>query len=428
MKNIDWLNELKLRGGWGKLGSISNINPTNAFSLFGQQINQSYYDINGTSNAPAAGLYTSQYGNPNTTWEKDILTNIGFDASLFNNRIDFSFEWYKKLISGLLFVPQVPGTNGGAADPFLNSGNVQNTGFDMSLTYHGIVHKDLRFDISGTFTSYKNRVVSLPSGTLYIDEPVGAQTITSRIQPGQALGAFFGYKVIGLFQSWDDVNKSPTQQAAAPGRFKYADVDHNGKIDNNDRTFFGNPNPKFSAGLNISVNYKNFDFYTFIYASVGNDILNQVKSSTDFPQAFGNQISTNVAVNSARLINSAGQPTNINDLTAHVANPGTKVPLLEEDAVFSNSGAFNSYTMESGSFLRCRNLTIGYNIVSNTFKRLHFDKLRVYVQALNLFTVTKYSGLDPELNPGSNTVFGIDSGVYPNNQKTYNVGINVTIH
>jgi TonB-linked SusC/RagA family outer membrane protein len=428
MKNISWLDELKIRGGWGKLGSISNINPTNAFSLFGQQINQSYYDINGTSNTPVAGLYTSQYGNPNTTWEKDELTNFGFDATIIQNRIDFSIEWYKKLISGLLFVPQVPGTNGGAVDPFLNSGNVQNTGIDMALTYHGTIHRDLKFDITGTFTSYKNKVVSLPAGTLYIDEPTGGQTVTSRIQPGQALGAFYGYKVIGIFQSWADVYSSPVQQDAAPGRFKYANPDKTGIIDANSRTFFGNPNPKFSAGINISVSYKNFDFYTFIYASVGNDILNNVKSSTDFPQTFGNQISVNVATNSARLIGAQGQPTNVNDSSAHVANPGTKVPMLEQSANFSNTGVFNSYIMENGSFLRDRNLTIGYNIVSNSIKRLHFDRLRVYVQALNLFTITKYSGLDPELNPGTNTVFGVDNGVYPNNQKSYNVGVNVTIH
>jgi TonB-linked SusC/RagA family outer membrane protein len=428
MKNIDWLSELKIRGGWGKLGSISNINPTNAYSLYGQQINQSYYDINGTSNNPVAGLYVSQYGNPNTSWEKDILTNIGFDASILHNKIDFTFEWYKKLISGLLFVPQVPGINGGALDPFLNSGNVQNKGIDMSLTYHGSIHKDIRFDITGTFTSYQNKVVSLPAGTLYIDEPAGAQTITSRIQPGQALGAFFGYKVIGLFQSWADVNKSPTQQDAAPGRFKYADVDHNGVINANDRTFFGNPNPKFTTGINISVNYKGFDLYMFLYASVGNDILNNVKSSTDFPQSFGNQISKNVALNSARLVGSNGQATNIDDSSAHVVNAGTKVPMLEQSANFSNSGVFNSYIMESGSFLRCRNLTVGYTVVSNAIRRLHFDKLRFYVQALNLFTVTNYSGLDPELNPGSNTVFGVDSGVYPTNQKSYNVGVNLTIH
>jgi TonB-linked SusC/RagA family outer membrane protein len=429
MKNIDWLNELKFRGGWGKLGSINNINPTNAYTLYGQQINQSYYDINGTSNTPVAGLYVSQYGNPYTSWEKDVLTNIGFDASILHNKIDFSFEWYKKLISGLLTQPSPPGTNGGAADPFINSGDIQNTGIDMSLTYHGNVGRDLRFDITGTFTSYKNTVVSLPPGTLYFDETGGGQTVISRIEPGHPIGAFFGYKVIGLFQSWTDVNNSPAQTDAAPGRFKYADVNHDGQITSDDRTFFGNPNPKFTAGLNISINYKNFDFYMFLYTSIGNDILNNVKSSTDFPQGVApNQISTNVALNSARLVNASGQPTNINDSTAHVANPGTSVPMLEQSANFSNSGAFNSYIMENGSFLRCRNLTIGYNVASKTLTRLHFDKLRVYVQALNLFTITKYSGLDPELNPGSNTVFGVDSGVYPNNQKSYNVGVNITIH
>jgi TonB-dependent starch-binding outer membrane protein SusC len=428
MKDIDWINDLKLRGGWGEAGSISDINPTNPYTLFGQQVNQSYYDINGTSSNPQAGLYVSQYGNPNTTWEKDILTNIGFDATLFQNRIDFSLEWYKKLIDGLLFVPVVPGTNGGALDPFTNSGDVQNKGIDASLTYHGTVNKDLKFDLTGTLTSYQNKVVSLPAGTLYFNEPTGAQTYTSRIQPGEPLGEFYGYKVIGLFQSWTDVDKSPIQQDAAPGRFKYADVNHDGQITPADQTFFGNPNPKFTAGLNISVNYKNWDFYTFLYASVGAKILNEVKLSTDFPQTFGNQISKNVALNSATLVNSSGAPTNINDSTAHLANPKATVPMLEESANFSNSGVFNSYIMENGSFLRCRNLTIGYNIANSALKAAHLDRIRVYVQALNLFTITKYSGLDPELNPGTNTSFGIDGGVYPNNQKSYNVGVSVTIH
>jgi hypothetical protein len=166
----------------------------------------------------------------------------------------------------------------------------------------------------------------------------------------------------------------------------------------------------------------------FIYSSVGNDILNRVKGSTDFPQAFGNQISENVAVNSATLVNASGQPTNVNDPTARVAKPGTTVPMLEKSANFSNSAVFNSYTMENGSFARCRNLTVGYTIASNALARLHFDKLRIYVQALNLFTITNYSGLDPELNPGSNILFGLDGGVYPNNQKSFNIGINATLH
>jgi TonB-linked SusC/RagA family outer membrane protein len=429
MKDIDWINDLKIRGGWGKSGSLSDINPTNAYTLFGQQINQSYYDINGTSTNPAGGLYTQQYGNPATTWEKDILTNIGFDATLFHSKIDLSIEWYKKQVDGLLFVPVEPGTNGAAADPFGNSGDVQNKGIDAAVTYHGsALNNKLKFDLTGTFTSYQNKVVSLPAGTLYFNEPTGAQTITSRIEPGHPLGEFYGYKVIGLFQSWSDVDKSPVQQNAAPGRFKYADVNHDGQINSSDQTFFGNPNPKFTAGLNISVAYKNWDLYTFFYTSIGAKILNNVKSSTDFPQSFGNQVSKQVALHSATLVNATGSPTNINDSTAHVANPGAVSPLLEQSANFSNSAVFNSYTMESGSFLRCRNLTIGYNISSEGIKNLHIDRIRVYAQALNLFTITKYSGLDPELNPGTNASFGIDGGVYPNNQKQYNVGVSVAIH
>jgi TonB-linked SusC/RagA family outer membrane protein len=429
MRNIDWINDLKIRGGWGKSGSLSDINPTNAYTLYGQQINQSYYDINGTSTNPVGGLYTQQYGNPATTWEKDILTNIGFDATLIHNKIDLTIEWYKKQVDGLLFIPVEPGTNGAAADPFANSGNVQNTGIDAAVTYHGsAVNDKLKFDITGTFTSYQNKVVSLPAGTLYFNEPTGAQTITSRIQPGHPLGEFYGYKVVGLFQSWSDVYKSPVQQDAAPGRFKYADVNHDGQINSSDQTFFGNPNPKFTAGLNISVAYKNWDLYTFLYASVGAKILNEVKSSTDFPQSFGNQVSTQIALHSATLVNAAGSPTNYMDSTAHVANPGATSPLLEQSANFSNSAVFNSYIMESGSFLRMRNLTIGYNITSDGIRNLHIDRIRVYAQALNLFTITKYSGLDPELNPGTNASFGIDGGVYPNNQKQYNLGVSVSIH
>lgn len=426
MQSVSWLNDLKIRGGWGKLGSISNINPTNAYTLFGSAANQSYYDINGTSTSSSQGLYTSQYGNANTTWEQDILTNIGVDASLFRSKIDLTVEWYEKKISGLIFLPPAIGTGGGAALPYINSGNIVNKGIDASLTYHGTINKDFRFDVTGTFTSYNNKVQSLPPGEQYVNINSG-NTTYSRLQPGQAVGAFFGYQVIGLFQSQADVTKSPTQDAAAPGRFKYKDVNGDGVINADDRTFFGNPNPKFTAGLNITLGYKNFDFSTFFYASVGNDILNNVRGSTDFPQQFGNAMSTRVALHSATLINDAGQPTNILDPEAHVADPNSTVPILERQANFSNATAFNSYTLENGSFLKNKNLTLGYTIPASALQRYHIDKFRVYIQAVNLFTITNYSGLDPEIG-GSNTLFGIDGSAYPNNQRTFYVGLNIAIH
>jgi TonB-linked SusC/RagA family outer membrane protein len=428
LRDVSWLNDLKIRGGWGKLGSISNINPTNAFTLFGQAANRSYYDINGTSTTPTQGLYTSQYGNPLTSWEKDILTNVGVDASFLQNKFDLTIEWYKKAISGLLIVPSTPGTAGGAAIPFANSGNISNTGIDASITYHGALKNDLKFDITATFTSYNNKVVSLPPGVRYIDVgSTGSSTTYSRLQPGHPVGAFFGYKVLGLFQDAADISKSPTQDAAAPGRFKYADATPDGTINSFDRTFFGNPNPDFTAGLNIAVSYKHWDFFMFLYSSVGNDVLNQVKGSTDFPQTFDVAISNNVIDNSARLVNSSGQPTNILDATAHVANPGTKVPLLERVSNFSNNAVFNSYVLENGSFLRCKSLMVGYTFGGEFLKRLHIDKFRLYGQATNLFTITGYKGLDPEL-PGSNTLFGIDGGAYPNNQKNFNIGVNLSFH
>ncbi len=412
--NISWLNELKLRGGWGKLGSISNISPTNAYTLFTQSAANSYYDINGSNNTSMLGIYNSQFGNRETTWEEDIITNVGFDANLFENRLSFSFEWYKKAISGLLFRPLAPATGGGATAAFVNAGNIQNTGIDIAATYHG-KSGDFNYDITGTFTSYKNQVKSLPDGIKYYDQvSTGSSRFGafSRLQPGQALGAFYGYKVLGLFQSDDDVNKSPTQEAAAPGRLKFQDTKPDGTINADDRTFFGNPNPKFTAGLNLEASYKNFDFSAFFYASVGNDVINYVRYWTDFPQVFDGALSKDAA-------NNSWTPTRLN----------AKVPRLERGANFSTTTQFSSYYLEDGSFLRCKSMVLGYNIPTGHIKKVGIDRLRIYVQAANLFTLTKYTGLDPELttsNLRDNTNFGIDFGNYPSNQKNFNVGVNLT--
>ncbi|MCS3800015.1 SusC/RagA family TonB-linked outer membrane protein [Niastella sp. OAS944] len=411
---IGWLNELKLRGGWGKLGSISNINPTNAYDLYGTTAANSYYDIKGANNNATLGIYASQNGNKETTWEEDIITNVGFDAQLLDNRLSFSFEWYKKAISGLLFRPLAPATGGGATSAFVNAGNIENTGVDMSATYHGNID-EFRFDITGTFTSYKNKVKSLPNGIKYYDQvSTGSSRFGafSRLQPGQALGAFYGYNVVGLFQSDDDVNKSAKQEAAAPGRLKFQDASGDGTIKPEDRVFFGNPNPKFTTGLNLEASYKGFDFSAFFYASVGNDVINYVRYWTDFPQVFDGALSKDAA-------NNSWTPQKLN----------AKVPRLERGANFSTTTQFSSYYLEDGSFLRCKSMILGYNVTSGRIKKVGIERLRVYIQAANLFTMTKYTGLDPELttsNLRDNTNFGIDFGNYPSNQKNFNIGVNLS--
>lgn len=413
-KGISWINDLKVRGGWGKLGSLSNVRATNAYNLFGQAGGNSSYDINGTSTSSSLGSYASQFGNPYTTWEQDKVVNIGLDGTLFRNKVDFSVEWYKKSVTGLLFNAPAPATGGGAVVAFSNTGNVENTGIDASVTYHGTVNKDLKFDLTGTFTAYTNKVVSLADGIKYQDRTSSGSNrfgAFTRLQPGQAVGAFYGYQVVGLFQNTADVAKSATQADAAPGRFKYADVNGDGKITTDDRTFFGNPNPKFTTGINLAISYKNFDFSTFLYASVGNDVINYVKYWTDFPQVFDAAMSKDAALHSFGMPGANG-----------------RTPILERSANFSNTTVFNSYYMENGSYLRCKQMQIGYTLPASALSRFGIDRLRIYVQAANLFTITKYTGLDPELQTSdlnNNTNFGIDFGNYPANQKNYNIGVSL---
>lgn len=441
---VSWLNDLKIRGGYGVLGNYLNVSGLNAYNLYGLSAANANYDLNGANNSSVVGAYARQIGNVATTWEQDKLTNIGLDATLFENKLNFSIEWYKKAISGLFFGENLGGGfAGGASAPQVNLGNIENKGIDLGLTYHGTIQKDLTFDVTGTFTTYKNKVVSLAGQKYYVEGSAGSGRIGAftRLQPGQPIGEFYGYQVIGLFQSAADVAKSPTQQDAAPGRFKFKDINGDGKISDSDRTFFGNPNPKFTAGLNLSIQYKGFDLSTFIYASIGNKDINYVKYWTDFPQVFQGAVSKDVLTNSAKLVDGSGQTTSLyipdpNDPTkkiinpvAQVANPGATIPVLENSANFSNTTTFNSFYMEDGSYVRMKTLNLGYTFPSTMLSRIGIEHLRVYVQASNLFTITKYTGLDPELQTSdlnNNTNFGIDFGNYPANQKFYSVGVNLT--
>lgn len=222
MQGIPFINDLKLRGSYGVLGSQANVRASNAYTLFSSGFGSSYYDLGGTGTT-LPGYYQSANGNPNTGWEEDVITNVGFDATILNNKLDISVEWYKKSINGLLFPQPLPATAGGATSPIINIGDIQNKGLDFSLTYRGSVNKDLKFSIGANITTYRNRIVRIPAPG-YFD--VAGTRIGSivRNQAGQAVGSFYGYEVIGLFKSDEDVSASPTQTDAAPGRFKYKDI------------------------------------------------------------------------------------------------------------------------------------------------------------------------------------------------------------
>lgn len=405
MQGISWLNDLKLRASYGVLGSQNNIVATNPFTLFGGSLG-SYYDIAGTSNSVQQGFYQTSIGNPFTGWEEDVITNVGIDATLFN-RLSVSVEWYKKSINGLLFRQPLPATVGGASAPFVNIGDIQNSGVDANLKYVGTIGPDVRFTAGVNFTTYKNMVKDIP-GPGYFDG-IGHQQMGRlvRNQEGQPVSAFFGYDVVGLFSSDDEVSKAATQTGAAPGRFRYRDANNDGAITPDDRVVLGSPNPDFTYGINLGIEFKGFDLSAFFYGSQGNELINTLKANTHFFGVY--------TTNKSRDLLNAWTPSNTN----------TDIPKVEAVSNFSTNGTMNSFFVEDGSYLRLRSLVIGYSLPSGTLNRIGIRKLRPYLQAANLFTITNYSGLDPEMMNASQN-FGIDWGNFPNNIKNFIVGLELT--
>ena len=420
MKGISWVNDLKLRGSYGELGSLNGVSgqPYNAYDLYAANPSNSYYDINGKSISSVLGTYKSQLGNKNTTWETDKDFNIGLDASIVN-KIDFSIDVYKKTVSGLLFNPSNLAVFNDSAAPYVNTGNLENKGIDFNINYHDHAG-DFKYSVNLNLSHYTNMVKSLP--VPYLDINSGGSTRLQnfvRLQPGEPVGEFFGYQMTGLYQSAADVANSPGYQGAAPGLEKFKDVNPDGKIDANDRTFIGNPNPSLTGGLALNGSYKGFDFNAFFYGVTGNKIANYVKYWTDFPQVFDGNVSANIVTNSWK---------------PGADNSHATIPELSRTANLGNTAAFTSYYLESGAFLKLKSLQIGYSIPADQLKRFGISKFRIYVAGNNIFTITKYDGLDPELPPsnlnnsasGDNTSFGIDFGNYPANEKRYTVGVQVT--
>ncbi|MDF1550488.1 MAG: SusC/RagA family TonB-linked outer membrane protein, partial [Bacteroidales bacterium] len=415
MENNTWINDLKLRSSYGELGSQSNVDDANAYSLF-NGTGGGYYPISGNPTQTQQGYFQSRFGNTNTGWERNIVLNVGIDA-IFLDNIDLSAEIYQKKIEGLLFPQPIPATAGGASSPYINIGNVENRGLEFSANYRGHIAQDLDFTIGADITHYVNEIVSIPGESPYFD--VGDQTNARigsyiRNQVGHSIGEFYGYQVERLFQSEDDVAALPTQQNTAPGRFKYKDINGdsyedgkpNGKIDALDRTFIGSPHPKFTSGINLRMNYKNFDFATVLYGSYGNKVINLNKANTYFSY-FKWQLNRN-------LLNQ-WSPT----------NKDSDIPIYTGPGTFSSGSVASSFYIEDGSFLKCKTLVLGYSLPGKILEKVNLKKCRIYAQATNVFQITKYSGMDPEIPQVSSGRYGVDAGNYPNNQRGFNVGFNI---
>jgi TonB-linked SusC/RagA family outer membrane protein len=411
VKSLGWINDLKIRGSYGIMGNQINVDPRNGFTTYAQNKGNSYYDISGTGNSTIPGIALDYYGNPDAQWEKDKNFNVGFDVSLFNQKLEITADYYIKKIDGLLFNPNNPGTAGTALAPYTNVGSMQNSGVDIAITSHHNLSQDLRMNATLTFTTYHNVVKAITLGQKEILGQAGRfnGSNINRSAVGGPVSAFYGYKTDGFWDSQAEIDAANAgapggnyQEGSGLGRFRYADINGDGIITAADRTNLGDPNPKYTTGLNLDFSYKNFDLNMFLYASVGAKIWNDVRWWTDFYSNFG-------GVKSKTALYDSWTPEH------HDA----KAPIQEVNGSFSSNTTPNSYYVENGSFLRMRNVQLGYTFDSALAKSIGLSKLRVYVSGANLFTVTGYKGVDPEItgtgdNTGqqSSTNFGVDRGSY----------------
>ncbi|GGM93354.1 SusC/RagA family TonB-linked outer membrane protein [Dyadobacter beijingensis] len=414
MQGIKWLADLKVRGSWGVMGNQLNVNANNGYYTFIMDKAASYYDIGRTNNSNQPGFQVGQIGNPDAKWERNINANIGIDATFLSGMIDVSIDYFRKDIKDLLYNPAVVGTQGPGTVPFVNIAGTTNRGIDLSANFHKNLAPDLRLDLGATFTSYKNKVTRVTDNTNYFFSTGRALNGINyvRNEVGHPIGSFYGYQITGFWnttQELDAANEQARQvtgNAAAVyqtdqalGRFRFKDANGDGIITADDRTFLGNPNPDFNYGLNVGLTYKRFDISAFFYGVQGADIWNQLRYSTDFYASF-------VQAKSKRALYDSWTPENKN----------ATLPIQETKMTAATNGSPTSYYVEDGSYLRLKNIQLGYNLPASLLSKINVSNLRIYVQAANVFTMTKYIGLDPEIG-GSATSFGVDKGLYPNDRQ-----------
>ena len=412
MQNIHWLDDLKLRASYGSTGNDAIGSGLYLATLSSGGFGN--YDLGGTNTTSMTGYYPYQLGNPYLHWESNITTNVGFDAALFHNSVTASFNWFNKETKGLLFAPPSPGTAGSALSPLENVMNFSNKGVELELGYNEHIGA-VRFDMGFNIATYRSRVDYIDgilgdsiSGGAYGS---GGHTTLTEATVGRPVSSFYGYVFQGYYQNAQDVSSHATEaqfgitSANALGHVKYKDLNGDGVIDARDETFIGNPNPKFTYGYTLNLYYKNFDFGFVLSGVYGNKIYNLAKAITMFP---------NGAI--------AGQGGLVRGSldTWTPSNPNAKLPIYSQNTSVNDLSP-SSLFVESGSYMRVKQMQLGY-----TFPKLKgISRLRVYVQAYNLFTITHYSGIDPEVNDGSPSDLGIDYGTaYPISRK-FLFGVNL---
>ncbi|SHI56452.1 TonB-linked outer membrane protein, SusC/RagA family [Tangfeifania diversioriginum] len=407
-----WLDDLKIRAGYGTTGN-DRVGNYNSYTNFAIDYVDSFYAIDGANvTTGTTGFYQSTFGNPDVKWETTKTTNLGIDGA-FNNNLTVSLDLWQRVTSDMLYPKQIPMVLGRASAPSINVGEMKNRGFDIELGYLGnALNGDLTYDVNFNISHYKNEIVKLSDNE---DEFLGGdafrEMVYTRSQIGTAFPEFYGYVVEGIFQDQAEADAWPTAFGEdgtynEPGHYKIKDVTEDGVINSDDRTYIGSPHPDFTAALNFHVNYKGFGVVAHFYSSYGNEMVNYVRRFIDFRQFQGGR-------SKDRLYSSWGSPYLDN-------NENAKLPKAESND--NESQLPSTAFVEDASYLRLENLRISYDL-NRVLHGDYFRNLQVYGQMSNVFTITKYSGLDPEVNSGGRNL-GVDSGAWPT-PKQIMFGINI---
>lgn len=412
MKNIGWLNDLKLRASYGSTGNDAIGTGLYLATLSSGGFGD--YDLAGTNITSLAGYFPYQLGNNDVHWESNVSTNIGFDAAMFNNSLTASFNWFTKETKGLLYAPPSSGTAGSALSPIENIMNFTNKGVELEMGYNNHIGP-VRFEMSFNIATYRNKVNYIDGidSTFIQGGQFGSNgaIYLSRSEVGKPVSSFYGYVYQGLFQNASDISGHADESslgitaANGLGHVKYQDLNKDGFIDTRDETYLGNPNPKFTYGYNLNLYYKNFDLGILLQGVYGNKIFNYARTLTEMPNGA--------------VAGQGGLSPGALD-TWSPSNPNAKLPIYTQDLSAYDLSP-SSFFIESGSYMRIKQVQLGYTIPHLKGMR----RLRVYVQAYNLLTFTHYSGLDPEVNDGNPHDLGIDYGTaYPISKK-YLLGLNL---
>ena len=417
------ISNLKVKGSWGKLGnqSLSITNPdVNQSSL---NDNLAYYVFNG-SGTPTTGALLSQLGNKDLKWETTTSINVGVELGFLNDKLSVNFDWFDITTNDLIAqdLTTITTTAIDANAPYVNIGEVNNTGIELAIGYADQTSSGFSYGVDLIFSSYDNEVTQLAS-EFQVGGGFRNGNNATRTEVGQPISSFYGRQVIGIFETQDDLDAIglkdvndidldgdveellldddgktiPGQSGAAIGRFQYADINNDGVVDDEDRTYIGSPHADFTYGLNLNVGFKGFDVSAFFSGSQGNDAYNVLKIYTDFPSF--------VDLNRSTRVLDSWTPT----------NTGASLPQLSAGAASSgnNETNSNSYYVEDASYFRLKNLQIGYTLPSSISSKLAMDNARIYVQGTNLFTLTDYNGADPEIQESGTLGLGVDYGKFP---------------